>query len=178
MSNVIYDYFKMNFGTVKESDQSQLEMKYNNLTTGKLKKILKHLKDNNAPLREIKYISHLLRSKLQTTPSITSANLNQDALISKNVWSYVKGALKKRSSLLLSFTLNHCVNIFHKTLWSAFPNKQFIIPSWVPQFQAPTYSFDHQPLSYQKITAIIGCMKSSASPNPLDQVSIICFKRC
>ena len=85
MSNVIYDYFKMNFGTVKESDQSQLEMKCNNLTTGKLKKILKHLKDNNAPLREIKYVSHLLRSKLQTTPSITSANLNQDAMISKNV---------------------------------------------------------------------------------------------
>ena len=68
------------------------------LTPRKLK-VLKHLQDNNAPLREIKYVSHFLRSKLQTTPSITSATLNHDSMISKNLWSYVKRLLKKRSSL-------------------------------------------------------------------------------
>ena len=54
LSASIYDYFKLNYGSVKESDQSQLEIKYNNHTTRKLKKDLKHLKDNNAHLSKIK----------------------------------------------------------------------------------------------------------------------------
>ena len=99
-------------------------------------------------------------------------------MISTNCWSYIKRVLKKRSSLLPSFTLDHCANFFRKTLSSAFPNKQFAIPSWIPPLQAPTYSVDLQPPSYQKITAIIRRMKCSSSPSPLDQVSIICFKRC
>ena len=68
--------------------------------------------------------------------------------------------------------------IIIKMLSYAFPNKQYFIPSWIPQFQAPTHRFNLQPPSYQKITAIVRRMKSSASPSPLDQISIICFKRC
>ena len=54
LSSSIYDYFKINYGPLKESDQSQLENKYKNHTTRNLKKDLKHLKENNAPLCEIR----------------------------------------------------------------------------------------------------------------------------
>ena len=41
-----------------------------------------------------------------------------------------------------------------------------------------TKHFNFNPPSYQEITQIIKHVKSSGSPCPLDQISIICFKRC
>lgn len=42
----------------------------------------------------------------------------------------------------------------------------------------PNIQFDLDPPTYQQVTAIIRKMKASGSPCPLDQVSVICFKRC
>ena len=173
LSNSIFDYFKVNYGSVKELDQSQQEMKYNNLATLEIKKDF-YLKDINASLREFKYISHFLRPKTQSTPSITPSNLNHDSLISKNLWSYVK----KRSSLFLSCTLVHCIDYFRRILSGTFPNKQFVMPSSIPQFEAPTYSFHVPPPSNQKVIFIIRCIKYSASLSPLAQILTICCKRC
>ena len=38
--------------------------------------------------------------------------------------------------------------------------------------------FNSDPPSYQQVTNVIRKMKSSGSPCPLDQISILCFKRC
>ena len=54
----------------------------------------------------------------------------------------------------------------------------FTIPSWMPMLKETNITFNLSPPSYQEITRIIKRMKSSGSPCPLDQVSIICFKRC
>jgi hypothetical protein len=53
------------------------------------------------------------------------------------------------------------------------PNKLFKIPRWIPRLPDPI-----TPPTYQQITNIIRKMKTSGSPCPLDQISIICFKRC
>ena len=42
----------------------------------------------------------------------------------------------------------------------------------------PRIEFDLEPPTYQQVTNIIYKMKTSGSPCPLDQLSIICFKRC
>ena len=52
------------------------------------------------------------------------------------------------------------------------------IPSWIPRLIGPTVEFSKEPVSYKKICKVINRMKSSGSPCPLDQISIICFKRC
>ena len=174
----IYDYFKTNSGSVKESIQCQLDMKYSNHSARELKKDLKRLKDSYAPLREIKYVSHLLRSKIKSAPSIISASFSHNSLIDRNLWSYVKRVLQKKSSLLPTFTLSDCAQYIHGILSDNSPNKRFAIPSWIPQFQAPTHGFSLQLPSYQKVAAIVRRMKASASPSPLEQISIICFKRC
>ena len=57
-------------------------------------------------------------------------------------------------------------------------NKIFQIPSWIQALPDPVTEFDLQPQTYQQITNIIRKMKTSGSPSPLDQISIICFKRC
>ena len=42
----------------------------------------------------------------------------------------------------------------------------------------PIIQFNLEPPTYQQVTNIIRKIKASGSPCPLDQISIICFKRC
>ena len=44
-------------------------------------------------------------------------------------------------------------------------------------FKDPTINFDLELPTYTEITKIISKMKSSVSPCPLDQVSVIAFKK-
>ena len=55
--------------------------------------------------------------------------------------------------------------------------KVFITPSWIPKLKEANIPFNLSPPTYQEITRIIKRVKSSGSPYPLDQISIICFKR-
>ena len=71
-----------------------------------------------------------------------------------------------------------CLNYFRKILAEIHPTKLFQIPSWIPKLCNPQIQFDLDPPTYQQITAVIRKMKASGSPCPLDQLSIICFKRC
>ena len=74
--------------------------------------------------------------------------------------------------------MSECLNYFKKTLCSINPNKLFHIPSWIPKLSDPILNFDLQPPTFRQVTNIIRRMKASGSPCPLDQLSIICFKRC
>ncbi len=80
--------------------------------------------------------------------------------------------------MLPSFTMSECLTYFRKTLAAIHPTKLFQIPSWIPKLCNPQSQFDLDPPTYQQITAVIRKMKASGSPCPLDQLSIICFKRC
>ena len=63
-------------------------------------------------------------------------------------------------------------------MWkNAFPSQVFVRPNWLPRLSAPTHEFDFTPPSYAKIRAIIKRMKSKGSARPLDQLSIIPFKK-
>ena len=42
----------------------------------------------------------------------------------------------------------------------------------------PSYNFNLDPLSYRELTKVIVKVKSGASPCPLDQISVIPFKKC
>ena len=98
--------------------------------------------------------------------------------IGKNVWGYVKRFFKNNTSSLPSFNLTQCTSYFTKTLAGISPNKTFCIPSWIPKFSSPQAPFNLDPPTYLEITNIIRKIKPSGSPCPLDQISIICFKRC
>ena len=54
----------------------------------------------------------------------------------------------------------------------------FTIPSWIPKLKEQNIPFNLSPPTYQEITWVIKHMKSSGPPCPLDQIPIICFKRC
>ena len=181
MSDTIYNYFKDSYGIINSTNHSNpLFTKYKDLFPKSLKKELKQLKNTNAPLNEIKFVSHLLRAKLrnQHDTSSNSCTVNRDRYIANNLWSFVKNVIEKGSAILPSFTRDQCTRFFYKMFSAIMPNKSFSIPNWIPKFSQPSNPFDVSPPSYEKVTSIIRRIKSSGSPCPLDKISIICFKRC
>ena len=138
------------------------------------------MKSSNALISEIKFVSSRLRKQLNRhlLVNLNSNITNHDRFISKHFWNYVKRYLQSTQSLLPSFDVTRCTEHFCKAFSALNSNKLFPIPSWIPKFSEPTYPFEMKPPSYQTITSIIRRMKASTSPCTLDNISIICFKRC
>ena len=183
MNDVVYNYFADNFGYVEKIPDKELVNKYKDQTVKALKKCLKQLKLSDADPHEIKYLARTLRDKLRNACQINTTRnqnktFNHDNYISRNFWGYVKKIMNKNTCLLPCFPMSECLNYFKKTLCSINPNKLFHIPSWIPKLSDPIVNFDLQPPTYRQVTNIIRRMKASGSPCPLDQLSIICFKRC
>ena len=180
LNDIIYDYF----ADTCSSPENSLVKNYKDCTIKDLKKAPKTLKSTTTDADEIKYVSHILRAKLRVSESNADTNhgndesLNHDKCIRNNFWGYVKKVLNKKDSVLPSFDMKHCITYFTKSLAAFHPNKLFNIPSWIPLLSDPVIQFDLDPPSYQQVTSIIGKMKPSGSPCPLNQPSIICFKRC
>ena len=99
-------------------------------------------------------------------------------MIKSGFWKYVKRFIEKPKKILPTFNQIVCTDYFRKTLQSMNPTKRFTIPSWIPAFKTPTYQYDVTPPMYQEITKITRRMKAFGSPCPLNQISIIVFKRC
>ena len=186
MVTVVYNYFSGNFGHVDNHCSVEFERKYQTFSTKDLKKALKKFKLENGSILEIKFVAKKLRillnksnnTELHNSDSHASADIDHDNLIGKNFWGYVKIVFKKNTSSLPSFNLAHCTSYFTKTFSAISLNKTFNIPSWIPKFASPQTPFKLDPPTYQEITNVIRKMKLSGSPCPLDQISIICFKRC
>ena len=143
------------------------------------------MKSIKGDLNEIKYVSRMLRDKLRNKNNDTNQlkcdinqSFNHDKYIGRNFWGYVKNVMNRKDAVLPSFSMTDCLTYFSKSLTKINPNKLFKIPSWIPQLSDPAIEFNLDPPTYQQITNIIRKMKSSGSPCPLDQLSIICFKRC
>ena len=180
---VIYNYFKDICGPVDNNHNRRLSAKYKDNTTKDLKGILKALKRSGGDIEEIKFVSRELRHKLRNgnngdINTKVNTNLDHDSLIGNSFWCYIKRFLTSKNKQLPSFTEARCISIFRNTFASLNPNKHFRIPSWIPFFALPQIPFTSEPPSYQQVTNIIRNMKSSGSPCPLDQLSIIAFKRC
>ena len=183
LNNLIYEYFSQNFGYSESVPDKTLVDKYKNHTVKELKKTLHDLKSNNGGLTEIKYVSRRLRNILKNNNTINSTSSSSDSInhntyLDQSFWGYVKNIFDKKSSVLPSFNMEDCFKYFTRTLARFQPNKVFEIPNWIPKLSDPKVQFDLDPPTYQHITNVIRKMKSSGSPCPLDQLSIICFKRC
>ena len=177
MNTTIYDYFEHNFGTVKSAKTLELNTKYKDFSKQSLKSCLKQLKSNCADPAEIKVVSNLLRCKLKKTKPILNEGQVDDK-IKKNFWGFVKNLFNKSTSSLPTFEVSTCTNFFSNLFSAIDPFKLFKIPDWIPSLSAPTIPVDLSPPSYHQITKVVRRIKASGSPCPLDQISIIPFKRC
>ena len=99
-------------------------------------------------------------------------------IIIKNFWGFCKRVVEKPFRILPSFSRDVCKGYFRRLFSPDSPNHQFSVPNWFPSLPQPSTSFVCEPPSYEKVTGVIRRMKASGSPCPLDQISVICFKRC
>ena len=120
-----------NYGLIdKASDlDNSLKEKYTNYNKHKLKKCLRVLKANEPEnLNEIRFVSKLLRSKIQTEQSsvtTTSTNISYNEMIKSDIWKYVKRFIEKPKKILPTFNQIVCTEYFRKTLQSMNPTKRF-----------------------------------------------------
>ena len=180
MNSIVYNYFRDNYGyknTISE-EEIALKERYKHFSKKDLKKELKTLKLNNASTSIIKYVAKEIRSRInKKLISITVATDNDDE-ISKKFCGYAKKVFRSGSSVFPSFNVVQGTTYFTNALKFVNRMKLFTIPSWIPKLKEPNIPFNLSPSTYHEITRIIKHMKSSVSPCPLDQISIICFKRC
>ena len=76
-----------------------------------------------------------------------------------------------------AFNLTRCTDYFENVWKCVCPRLTFNIPEWIPNLLAPKYEFETTPPTYAQITSIVRKMKSKGSACPLDQLSIIPFKK-
>ena len=95
-----------------------------------------------------------------------------------NFWGYVKNIFKRSATSLPSFDGLTCTNFFAKFFSPVNASKKFEIPDWIPTLPLQNSPFDLSPPSYKQISKVVRRIKASGSPCPLDQLSIIPFKRC
>jgi len=184
LNKVTYEYFRETYGCINNEDEVSKELKeaYKDHAKKDLKKELKILKKQQPqdPIR-IKYVAKLLRVKLQNKEVDVSRKMSlqkDDTALLRNFWGFCKRLFVKSNEIKPTFSKSTCENYFLKILSPLNPSKVFTIPSWIPRLTAPTVEFSNQPVTYKKICKVINRIKSSGSPCPIDQLSIICFKRC
>ena len=181
LNNVILEYCGRIHGEVDKGDDIDLSNKYKLHTVKDLKKELKLLKQHNGNSNEINFVSRRLRNLLSInsrSEHTINTNIDHDKYITNNFWGHIKNFLTRKSTVLPTFNKDDCLSFFTKSFSPTSPRQHFAIPSWIPSLSSSHVPFNIDPPSYQQITNIIRNMKTSASPCPLDQVSIISFKPC
>ena len=98
-------------------------------------------------------------------------------MIKRSFWDYAKQFIEKPREVLPSFDRLKCFSHFVNAFRAFILDKIFRIPNWIPKLSQPNIPFNLDAPSYREITNIIRRMKTSGSPCPLDQISIIVLKR-
>ena len=132
MNSVIYEYFRENFGILKDANTLHLVDNYKDCSNNLLKSKLKSLKKMNADLVEIKYVAKLLRTKLRDNSHLHISPIDHDKQIQKNFWGYIKTHFIKSTSLPASFDVHPLlpkILCFHKSN-KMFPNTGLDSTSW------------------------------------------------
>ena len=134
--------------------------------------------ENN--LTEIRFVSKLLRSKISSTSTDKNFEDNEtdhNKSFDSGFWSYCKKYIDQAKTVLPQFSASSCYVYYKRLFKCSDKSKQFDRPTWMPEYERPTVRFNDSPPTYQEITRIIKKMKTSGSPCPLDQISVIVLKR-
>ena len=139
---------------------SEFDQKYINSSKNKLKKTLKHLKSLKSSYRKKE-----------------SESFNHQSAYKSNFWKYCERVFDPNENRVKpNFNELDCYNYFQKNLSEKNRSAEYSTPSWMRKLDIPSIGFHLQAPTYKEITKIIFKMKSSASPCPLDRVSIIVLK--
>ena len=176
--NKIYDYVRSTYGSVENDDASDdYFSKYNSESVKSLKSILKQLKSSKAELQEIRFVSKLIRSKLNKSDVINAGKQLEKSLKLK-FWSACNDIFNKATNSVPTFAIDLCSSYFRRVLSVFSVHSLKTIPSWIPSLQSPTTDFDDSPPTYKEVATAVNRCRRSSSACPLDQISIIILQKC
>ena len=113
MNNSMYDFVKAHYGTTKATNQANENVHiYKDFTFKQLKRELVQLKGQGANFADIKYVSHLLCSRLSNASRSKPISDKYDRQIGRNFWNFVKQILERGFSIIPSFSSDNCTNFF------------------------------------------------------------------
>ena len=137
----MYDYFTKSCSTVPVKDFNSFAGKYKAMSIKNLKSALQRLKlilELERNVKEIKYISGLIRTKLKKKIQ-SKIELSQDTILEEELrakfWPTARRIFKKASNFMPTFNIDVGYNFFVNTLKKINFNK-FVIPSWIPKLQS------------------------------------------
>ena len=176
----IYQYFSEKYGCVNTNIFDGYSAIYGHLSKRQLKLKLRELKTAQYPREdEIKFVSGLLHSKYNPNKKKRiNSNINHELQIKSNFSKYCRSTFESKENVKPCFDESTCYTFFKNRQREKHVNKSFSPPVWMKKLNQPSKEFDLSPPSYREIVSIIRKMKSSGSPCPFDQISVIVLKRC
>ncbi|CAB4017701.1 Hypothetical predicted protein [Paramuricea clavata] len=172
MNNIIWSYFKDTCGLVKSANKFD---HYRSMSKSKLKKFLKDLKSNGGSLEETKFVSKLLRKRMQSRVNDQRDYENE---LNENFWKFCKNEFENTEELEPNLSEQSCFDYFKNLFKEKNKSRLFKWPSWLSSFPSASKDFDLECPTYRENSKIIRKMKSRGSACPFDQISIISFQRC
>ena len=171
----IYEFFVENYGTHDSSEKGELITKYADHSKNQFRKALRQLKqDPRIDLRELTHVSRMPRSKLAKQDTPTNSEFDRSQQVKRNFWKYCKNTFVSEPKVQPTFDSNTCSNYFKEALRCKNKSHTSVFPEWMTRPQSPFSEFDRSPLRYDEVKR----MRSGASPNPFDHVSVLILKNC
>ncbi len=106
MNNIIWSYFKDTCGLAKSGNNFD---HYKNMSKSKLKKCLKDLKINGGSVKEIKFVSKLLRKRMQSSVFTQRDYQNE---YNENFWKFCKTEFEYTNVTEPKFNEQTCFDYF------------------------------------------------------------------
>ncbi|ESO10095.1 hypothetical protein HELRODRAFT_167947 [Helobdella robusta] len=139
---------------------------------------LKHLKhDNHHFDAEIGLVIKLLRSKLALKQSANAKKQDTTSQLRHRFWWYCKKLFTPAECQSPQFNSTTCHNYF-STVLNEYSHNKHQLPGWLEKLPPPSKPCNTNPPGYNEISSIIRKYRTRSSPCPLDQISIIPFKKC
>lgn len=176
--NIIYKYFATTYGTIKPKRNS---LTVQDRSINRLKKDLASLKktaknNNDQQINnEIIRISKLIRAKLRSN-KINRKN-DKAHQLKINFWKTCNNIFSPTNPVSPLFNVDTGHTFFKNTVNNNNTNT-FCTPDWIPPLPIPSHNCNTDPPTYKELVSAIHKIKSRSSPCPLDQISIIIFKKC
>ena len=106
----VYDYFRNEYGIVREGEVNDFKVKYRNHTKNQLRQTLKKLESNKTGenTSETRYVSKLLRSRIQNNQSKANESssldgIDHDSKIKNHFWKSFHVLDPHRTSIFSSW---------------------------------------------------------------------------
>ena len=113
-----------------------------------MKKALRELISKKiTDIKEIKYISKLLRRQFKTNKTMNDA-FNRNVKFNNNFWNYCRETFESKERILPEFDESTCYKHFKNALKSKRKKKSFEYPPWLKRLSNPVTGFDQSPSTY------------------------------